>query len=345
MTKNTWPCGRSEGQGLLLRPSELPTAHCPPSPRALSSQLSSKLERKMSGEERSIPIYTVDAFTGEPFAGNPAAVCLLDSESVLNDEERLKLGAEMNLSETSFVVPQNGGDFVNGSKFGLRWFTPTSEVDLCGHATLASAAVLFFDRGNKSERLEFASRSGPLYVTKSGNKMSLNFPLNPPSPRDQDDIKNLLKISVGDLGLIQDVQLSNTTRKLLIRLRDDVTREALEKLEPLIGQMVPTYNTGEIKGVGITIKGSRENGCVDRDGNVYDFVSRYFAPWLGIPEDPVTGSWHTVAGAYWAKELGKTEMYARQCSRRGGEMWLKVDPQRVTMSGQAVINLKGTFYL
>lgn len=298
----------------------------------------------MSGEQRNIPLYMVDAFTKEAFAGNPAAVCLLESENVVSDAERQKLGAEMNLSETSFVVPENGGDFVSGSKFGLRWFTPTSEVDLCGHATLASAAVLFYEMGNQSDQLEFSSRSGPLYVTRSGKKISLNFPLNPPSPRGQEDLKRLLEICVGDLEMIQEVQLSKNS-KLLIRLKDHVTRETIEKLEPQIGKMISTYNVGDIKGVGVTVRGSQANGCVDKEGNVYDFISRYFAPWLGIPEDPVTGSWHTVASAYWSKELDKSELYARQCSKRGGELWIKLDGQRVILSGEAVVNLRGRFYL
>jgi len=300
--------------------------------------------KQLEDGKRKLPMYTVDAFTNAAFSGNPAAVCLLHSEEDINDSERQKLGAEMNLSETAFVTPLDSKDFLQGSKFNLRWFTPTNEVDLCGHATLASAAVLFYEIGNRNDRLEFSSRSGPLYVSRSGDKLTLDFPLNPPSPKNQDGLESLLKLVVGDMSLIQEVQLSKN-KKLLIRLNDDVKRSQLEALAPRTTEMQGCYSGGDIRGVGVTVRGSPANGCTDSMGGVYDFVSRYFAPWLGIPEDPVTGSWHTVASAYWAKELGKKELYARQCSSRGGELWINVGEERVSLSGQAVVNLKGTFYL
>ncbi|BFZ02578.1 hypothetical protein BsWGS_05617 [Bradybaena similaris] len=298
----------------------------------------------MSGDWQTpaIPIYVVDAFTETPFRGNPAAVCLLSPGQVLTDKQMQDIGAEMNLSETAFISLDKG-DFVHANSFGLRWFTPVHEVDLCGHATLASAAVLFKVLDNSNDVITFATRSGLLTVNKcDGTKISLNFPENVPTPVNPADHRNLLQVVVADQSLIQDVQLSKTG-KLLVRLRDDVKREFLETLKPQTDKMIESDSTGLLKGLGVTLKGSRENGCVDSKGNVYDFVSRYFAPWHGIPEDPVTGAWHTVAVPYWAQELGKTSFYARQCSKRGGDLCVAIDNQRVILTGESVVVLRGTF--
>ncbi|CAL1540516.1 unnamed protein product [Lymnaea stagnalis] len=291
-----------------------------------------------------LSIYIVDAFTDVPFSGNPAAVCLVLPGQNITAKEMQKIGNEMNLSETAFVFLEKG-DFQSANTFGLRWFTPTTEVDLCGHATLAASAVLFREKGNDCDKISFSTRSGELTVSRSEqNRIALNFPLNPPTPQILDDIKGLLKTCLKDLTIIQDVQLS-ATGKLLLRLKDCTTRNELEEMKPLVKDMVNAESSGLVKGVGLTIKGSPDNGCVDNKGQVYDFISRYFAPWLGIEEDPVTGAWHTVAAAYWAKELNKTSLYARQCSSRGGDLWLTVQDQRLILSGDAVINMRGTFIL
>ncbi|KAK7003851.1 phenazine biosynthesis-like domain-containing protein [Biomphalaria glabrata] len=293
-------------------------------------------------EYLNIPMYIVDAFTSKPFEGNPAAICLINYEMGLTSDEMQKIAKEMNLSETAFVTLTKG-DFQSSPSFGLRWFTPTTEVSLCGHATLASAAVLFNEAGNQCEQIHFDSLSGELTVERSQKDLiTLNFPLNPPEPKNVKDFKALLEVCVDDLSDIDEIQLS-ATGKLLIRLKDSFRRDYLETMQPRTNEMIASLPDGLVKGVGITVKGSVENGSVDSEGNVYDFISRYFAPWLGIHEDPVTGSWHTVASAYWAKNLNKTNLYARQCSQRGGDLWIKVLDTRVTLSGKAVVNLRGQF--
>uniref|UniRef100_A0A0B7AB47 Phenazine biosynthesis-like domain-containing protein n=1 Tax=Arion vulgaris TaxID=1028688 RepID=A0A0B7AB47_9EUPU len=300
----------------------------------------------MSGDifPLSVPIYIVDAFTDRPFSGNPAAICLVSPGQVLTNEQMQRVGTEMNLPETAFISLDKG-DFVTENVFGLRFFTPTVEIDLCGHATLASAAILFKELGNSSNEITFTSRSGPLTVKRfDKTKISLNLPENAPSPVNLADYKDLLKVTVTDECLVQDIQLSKTGL-LIVRLKDDVTRETFEELNPQIDRMVEADVTKSLKGLGITLKGLRENGCVDSKGNVYDFVSRYFVPWIGVPEDPVTGSWHTVASPYWAKELNKVNLYAHQCSKRGGDLWLTVERERVILTGDSVINLRGMFSL
>ncbi|GFS13978.1 phenazine biosynthesis-like domain-containing protein-like protein [Elysia marginata] len=147
---------------------------------------------------------------------------------------------------------------------------------------------------------------------------------------------------VKDLSLVHSVHLSKSG-KLLVRLVDSFSRDDLEALRPHIDTMRDSELTGLVKGVGLTVKGSVDNGCVDSHGAVFDFVSRYFAPWLGIPEDPVTGSWHTVSACYWSEQLHKKSVYARQCSARGGNLWVDVKGSRVTIAGRAVINLDGVF--
>ncbi|XP_005092510.1 phenazine biosynthesis-like domain-containing protein [Aplysia californica] len=308
--------------------------------------------KKMSGVESKnanlgIDTYLVDAFTDKIFLGNPAAVCLMTKYEAkkLNDNDFVMIAAELNQPNTAFVVSENN-DFTTGSQFGLRWCTRLKEVDLCGHGTMAASAVLFYTLGNDNEQLEFSTKSGPLYVKKASNRgISMNLPISPPEPMNQEPFSDLLKITVGDVDLVQEVQLDKTG-KLLVRLRDEVTREALMKLKPQTEAMVSTYNKGDLHGIGVTLKGSRKNGCVDKDGNVYDFVSRYFCPWDGPLEDQVCGSWHTVICDYWSKELGKQDLYVNQCSPRGGQLWLTVgEDGRVTLSGQAVMRMKGVFFL
>lgn len=295
--------------------------------------------------EKAIPIYTVDAFTDEPFRGNPAAVCLVPKGMNLPDETLQTIAEEMNLSETAYVEHlTDDSSFQNSDKFKLRWFTPTNEVALCGHATLASAAVLMFSYGNTSEEICFNSMSGPLIAKRNGDMITLDFPLNPTQKIDFGDVKTVLK-EVCDEALIKDVEYSPNTKKLLVRLNDEVTRTQLESLTPDTKALQQSEQTGKIKGVIVTLKGSEANHCIDKTGKMYDFVSRYFAPWVGIPEDPVTGAAHTVLSDYWRKQLGKTTFYARQCSARGGEMTISVQGDRVNLSGNAQIILKGELFI
>ncbi|XP_051234286.1 phenazine biosynthesis-like domain-containing protein 1 isoform X2 [Dicentrarchus labrax] len=285
-----------------------------------------------------IPVFTVDAFTNLPFKGNPAAICPLMHE--LSDDLYQKIAAEMNLSETAFITRINPSDnFTTGSRFHLRWFTPTNEVNLCGHATLASAAVLFQYNKNVNPILVFETRSGDLAVTQKGEGYIMDFPLNAPTPEDPNEFRDIIKVAVGNHA-VQEVYLSSNTKKLLIRLADSCDRSVLTslKIDPVALQS--SDKSGKVGGVIVTMKGSPD--C--QPG--YDFYSRFFAPWNGIPEDPVTGSAHTVLGSYWSKKLGKKKMLAYQCSRRGGELELEVrDDGRINIAGQTVTVLQGTMKL
>eukprot|EP00058_Branchiostoma_floridae_P017446 XP_002602934.1 hypothetical protein BRAFLDRAFT_251802 [Branchiostoma floridae] len=287
---------------------------------------------------KKLPIFQVDAFTDKPFAGNPAAVCLLEDMD-LTEEHQQKIAAEMNLSETAYLRKLNpGDDFSSSSKFGLRWFTPTNEVALCGHATLASAATLFYMMKNPSSQLTFQTLSGDLFARREGDFISLDLPENKSQPQVQ---TYTLIIVVGDLP-VQDLFVSHTAKKLVVRLQDGTTRSTLESLRPDTASMLAAHTQDIIRGVIVTVKGSLENGCVDNHGEMCDFISRYFAPWNGIPEDPVTGSAHTVLASYWAKELGKTEFYARQCSARGGDLKVRLrEDGRVDVAGKATVVLQG----
>uniref|UniRef100_A0A3B5A7L3 Phenazine biosynthesis like protein domain containing n=1 Tax=Stegastes partitus TaxID=144197 RepID=A0A3B5A7L3_9TELE len=278
-----------------------------------------------------IPVFTIDAFTNLPFKGNPAAICPLMHE--LSDDLYQSIASEINLSETAFIIRTNPSDsFSTGSRFRLRWFTPTSEVNLCGHATLASGAALFRHHNNVNPTLVFETRSGDLAVTKKGEGYLMDFPLNPPAPEVQ-------CVAVGNHP-VQDVCLSPSTKKLMIRLADSCDRSVLTSLKVDHAALLSSEKSGRVKGVIVTMKGSPD--C--QPG--YDFYSRYFAPWFGIPEDPVTGSAHTVLGSYWSEKLGKKKMLAYQCSRRGGELELEVrDDGRINIAGQAVSVWQGKITL
>nr|XP_022316162.1 phenazine biosynthesis-like domain-containing protein [Crassostrea virginica] len=293
-----------------------------------------------------IPIFIVDAFAREPFEGNPAAICLVGPEQELTEEKMQKIAAEMNLSETVFLRnKEKNGSFTKGNCFHIRWFTPTNEVNLCGHATLATAAVLYNELGNPSPRLTFDSLSGELGVSRDGNGFVMNFPLNETILQDKTDYQKLLELIVS-MDCVDTVEYSPTTKKLLVRLVDNMTREQLETLTPDISSMMAAEVTGKVKGVMVTLRGSPENGSVSSEGETYDFVSRYFAPWNGIPEDPVTGSAHTVLAHYWGKVLKKQTLFARQCSRRGGDVRMRIlEGNRIDLVGQAVTVLKGSFLL
>ncbi|KAK3592832.1 hypothetical protein CHS0354_019061 [Potamilus streckersoni] len=258
-----------------------------------------------------------------------------------------RLAAEINLSETAYIQfsqQDKQPTFENSDRFSLRWFTPIIEVPLCGHATLASAAILFNMYENKSPEITFDSKSGPLIVSQEDDTISLDFPLNPTQKQDQNEIKELLK-EICDASIIFDVEYSPTTKKLLVRLKDETPRSALEEMKIDTELLVAREHTGKIKGVIVTLKGSENNGSFDKHGNVYDFVSRYFAPWVGIPEDPVTGSAHTVLADYWGRYLKKSVLCARQCSARGGDIRIKIQGDRVKLMGRTNIFLTGHVYI
>lgn len=283
-------------------------------------------------------MFILDAFTNLPFKGNPAAVCPLMHE--LSDELYQKIAAEMNLSETSFITRINpSDDFTKGARFHLRWFTPTTEVDLCGHATLASAAVLFQHMKNVNPTVAFETRSGDLFVTQQREGFVMDFPLNPPTQQDPNDFRDIIKVAVGD-NPVKDVYLSSSTKKLLVRLDDSCDRSVLTSLQVNPEVLQSSEKSGRVKGLILTMKGSPD--C--QPG--YDFYSRYFAPWNGIAEDPVTGSAHTVLASYWSDNLGKKKMLAYQCSSRGGELELEVrDDGRINIGGKTTTVLQGTITL
>uniref|UniRef100_A0A8C6S193 Phenazine biosynthesis-like domain-containing protein n=1 Tax=Nannospalax galili TaxID=1026970 RepID=A0A8C6S193_NANGA len=268
-----------------------------------------------------LPMFIVDAFTARPFRGNPAAVCLLDR----------------------FTTCLHGSDLVSltfpseGSRFGLRWFTPVSEVPLCGHATLASAAVLFHKIGNTNSTLTFVTLSGELKARRADDGIVLDFPLYPTFPQDVHEVEDLIKAAIGDT-LVQDVQYSPDTQKLLVRLSDSYNRSFLETLRVNTETLPQIENTVKVKGLILTLKGEPGGQTP-----AYDFYSRYFAPWVGLAEDPVTGSAHTVLSSYWSEQLGKKEMRAFQCSRRGGRLDVSLRPDgRVDLKGGVAVVLEGT---
>ena len=250
--------------------------------------------------------YVIDAFTDKPFCGNPAAVCLPDEW--LPDEILQSIAFENNLSETAFIVPR-------GNYYDLRWFTPTTEVDLCGHATLASAFVVMNFVDTSAERVEFRTQSGALYVSRSEELYTLDFPSRPPVPC---ETPALLERALGVCVLE-----THRSRDLLVLVEDE---HAVQTLLPDFALMKQT----DAFGITVTAKGG---SC--------DFVSRFFAPRQGIDEDPVTGSSHCMLIPFWRARLGKTTMNARQLSQRGGDLTVEDCGERVKIGGRAVCYLKG----
>ncbi|XP_032279783.1 phenazine biosynthesis-like domain-containing protein isoform X1 [Halichoerus grypus] len=283
-----------------------------------------------------LPVFVVDAFTAKAFRGNPAAVCLLENK--LDEDMHQKIAREMNLSETAFIRKLHPTDnFTQSSCFGLRWFTPASEVPLCGHATLASAAVLFDKIKNVNNTLTFVTLSGELKARRAEDSIILDLPVYPAHPQDFHEVEDLIKTAIGDT-LVQDIRYSPDTRKLLVRLSDTYKRSFLENLKVNTQDLPQVENTGKVKGLILTLKG--EPGGQTQ---AFDFYSRYFAPWVGVAEDPVTGSAHAVLSSYWSQQLGKKDMHAFQCSHRGGELEISLRPDgRVDIRGSTAVVLEGT---
>ncbi len=256
-------------------------------------------------------IYQVDAFTTTPFAGNPAVVCVLPesaSERWMQDVAR-----EMNLSETAFLV---GGD----DGYQLRWFTPLVEVDLCGHATLASAHVLWeTGDADPGETIRFHTKSGLLSATRDGDWIELDFPATPVAACDPPS--ELLD----GLG-VSPVFVGKSIFDYLVELTNEAEVRALAPDFSTLGRV-------DTRGVMVTSRS---------DSPERDFVSRFFAPGTGVDEDPVTGSAHCALGPYWQERLGKSEFAARQVSARGGELRVSVDGDRVRIAGQAVTVMRAT---
>jgi len=254
-----------------------------------------------------LQFYQVDAFTDKLFGGNPAGVCPL--EKWIPDDVMQKIAMENNLSETAFFVNEDDG-------YRIRWFTPKVEVNLCGHATLASSHVIFNHLGCDCDKITFHSRSGILNVSREGELLVLDFPANKPQRA----------------ALPEDfVQALNITPIQCHRGKEDYL--LLYKSQQEIEALIPDFRRLE--------KTDARAVIVTAPGSKCDFVSRFFAPRVGVDEDPVTGSAHTVLIPFWAEKLNKTEMNALQLSRRGGTIFCRLNGDRVDIGGKAVTYLKG----
>lgn len=253
-----------------------------------------------------IPYFHVDAFAGEPFRGNPAGVCLLDHW--LPDELMKRIAMENRHSETAFVVEESGA-------LHLRWFTPVREVQLCGHATLATAHVFFTKRGFSKNTLRFETASGPLTVSREGPLLVLDLPSLPTEPC---EVPAALVRALGK----PPVEARRARAYLALLASEEEVRDLQPDLE----------SVEELDAAGL---------IVTAPGQTVDFVSRYFAPRLGVPEDPVTGSAHCALVPYWAARLDRTRLEVRQLSARGGALRCELRGDRVRIGGQAVSYLDG----
>ncbi len=260
---------------------------------------------------KQLKMFQIDAFASVVFRGNPAAVCPLTNW--LSDELMQAIAAENNLAETAFFIQ-------NGDNYDLRWFTPRYEVDLCGHATLASAFVIFTALEPTRNSVQFNTRSGPLWVKRNGDLLTMDFPSLQPTI-----CTNPPALLLEGLGKTPQFVLSTKSKYITVFASEDEVL-AIQPDFKLLEQLHP-------HGVVVT--------ALSKDA---DFVSRYFAPSYGIPEDPVTGSIHCSLVPYWANRLGKTQLYAKQVSNRGGELWCEAQQDRVTISGRAVRYLEGDIY-
>jgi PhzF family phenazine biosynthesis protein len=257
-----------------------------------------------------IEIFQVDAFTDKPFAGNPAAVCILSGPA--EETWMQNVAKEMNLSETAFLYRHEEG-------FNLRWFTPSVEVELCGHATLASAHILW-DRGllGPDEQVRFHTLSGLLVVRQAGDMIEMNFPATPEEPA---SVPDALAQALG----VKPLYVGRSAFDYLVEVPS----------EDMIRGISPDYNalkTFPVRGVIVTSRA---------EAGPYDFVSRFFGPAVGIPEDPVTGSAHCCLGPFWSRKIGRNEFLAYQASQRGGIIRVRVDEDRVYLGGKAVTVLQG----
>lgn len=259
-------------------------------------------------------LYQVDAFSSKVLGGNPAAVCPLTAW--LDDSTMQAIAEENNLSETAFFVP-------NRQSFALRWFTPRYEVDLCGHATLAAAFVIFTEIGVKDNRVRFESRSGPLEVMQIAGLLSMDLPA-----------RKMIPCPEPPVALLEGLKATPTE---VFRVTEDTNYFAIYRSEEEVTTINPDFaRLEQLHPYGV---------AVSAPGKESDCVSRYFAPSYGIPEDPVTGSIHCALVPYWSNRLSKKNVYARQLSRRGGELFCSQVGNRVRISGYAVKYLEGVFHL
>ena len=274
---------------------------------------------------KTLPLYTVDAFTATPFRGNPASVCLLEEE--IPEATMQAIAAEMNHSETAFALPLADAA-TPAAHFSLRWFTPEVEVPLCGHATLATAAVIFREVGAPAPTIHFETKSGKLSAGSEGTAIVSDF------PAEHGQATTAPPEVCAALGVreVKAACYARGNRNLLLELGSETE---VRDLAPDFTRLRDARGDVPFLGVIVTAASSGE----------FDFVSRYFGPWIGINEDPVTGAAHCVLTPYWAGLTGKHEMRAYQASLRGGEMTVRLKGERVELVGEAVIVAKGSLRL
>lgn len=310
--------------------------------RAASTQVDPGLPVAWMAAFQDLAIFQVDAFSKQPFCGNPAAVCLVPTGIDIPDPLLQQIAAENNLSETAFIFESEPGSFASKSKFHLRWLTPTKEVQLCGHATLAAASVLFAELENPSDALEFDTLSGVLVVRRgsASGSLSMDFPMNQPRPVPDEVLpvgeclptdsvqfsqavllflpqvaRCLMKLILGDEKLCGSHVYNRTTKKLVLVLA--AGSDLLSQLAPDPRALLEAHDGSMITGVSVTCAGEQDSDL--------DFYSRYFAPWNGIEEDPVNGSSHTILAPFWSEKLGgKDTLLAKQLSKRSGELHLQL---------------------
>lgn len=257
-----------------------------------------------------LAFHQIDAFTQQPFSGNPAVVYRLDTW--LSDNLMQQIAAEHNQAETAFVVRE-------GEHWHIRWFTPAAEVPLCGHATLATAHVLFEVYGEPGERLAFTCKSGALAVSRETDRLVLDFPV----------------ARVADVPVSAELERALGVPVVAAQQGNELL--AVLESEQAVRACRPDFVAlAQLPGLGVIITAP---------GEQHDFVSRYFAPAIGINEDPVTGSTHCLLVPYWAKRLGRNELKAFQCSARGGELHCRLEGERVKIAGHAILVASGTLHL
>ncbi|KAE9547354.1 hypothetical protein FO519_009434 [Halicephalobus sp. NKZ332] len=299
--------------------------------------------------------YIVDAFTNTRFAGNQAAVCLIPEK--LSDAQYQKIGAEFNLSETSFSIPLDGDSWKTAKTFSLRWFTPTLEVELCGHATLATAHVIFNEIGNENEELVFTTMSGELRVKKAAKGLIMNFPayyktenFSTKRFKFNNELINPLLDEIVDILVphLNPVQacLYTETGKLLLVLDSETTKDEFMSIKHNGDKLLQIHDGSKIRGIIATLspKDAKKQGFVDSEGKPYDYVSRYFGPWTGVNEDPATGSAQCVLGPFWSKEKNSNgPFYAFQSHPgRGAQFRTSFPtPGRINVEGESVTILRG----
>jgi PhzF family phenazine biosynthesis protein len=262
-----------------------------------------------------IRLYQIDAFASAVFRGNPAGVCPLDRW--LPEATMQSIAAENNVAETAFFVPRgpNGGTGGDGIEYDIRWFTPANEVDLCGHATLASGLVVFSTIDSSRQAVTFHSKSGPLTVQRAGDLLSMDFPARPPERCEAQGLAEALGAMPSEAWKSRDLM-------------------AVYESEEAVRALEPSFDRVEALGVFGVI--------ATAPGRDVDFVSRFFAPSQGVPEDPATGSSHCTLIPYWSRRLGKKTLRARQLSAREGEFFCEDRGERVSIAGRAIPYLEGT---